>query len=68
MLLLRFFWDYLDYSWFCWTLGGTYTHGDLETGTAPYSAECVEGKFSELRLCQLLLIIPSGKYYAPFYA
>jgi hypothetical protein len=50
VLLLIFFWDYLDYSWFCWPLGETYTHGDLETGTAPYSAECVEGKFSEFRM------------------
>jgi len=47
---LVFFWDYLDYSWFCWPLGETYTHGDLETGTAPYSAECVEGGFSEVGL------------------
>jgi len=43
MLLFIFFWDYLDYSWLCWTVWGTYTHGDRETGTASYSAECVEG-------------------------
>ena len=47
MLLLIFFWDYLNYSWLCWPLGGTYTHGDLETGTAPYSAECVEKLFDK---------------------
>ncbi len=56
MLLLLFFWDYADYSWFCWPLGGTYTHGDLETGTALYSAECVEGVFSEVRVEESRLV------------
>ena len=64
MLLLILFWDYLDYSWFCWPLGGTYTHGDLETGTAPYSAECVEWVFSEVRVQDLAYLILNSSWIA----
>jgi hypothetical protein len=48
VLLSIFFWDYPHYSWFSKNFGGmdTWRPGD---GCASYSAECVEGDFSEVR-------------------